>query len=194
MFKYIFSTIAFIVFISFSTSVTYAASEAEDRAANSRAAVKQFFGALKGELEAGIKAGGPAHAIGICNEQAPAIAEKVSTDKGWRIARTSLKTRNPSNEPDSWELSVLKRFDARKAAGEDPANMELFEITEMEGKKVFRYMKAIPTAEKPCLACHGANVPPEVEAKLAELYPNDTARGYTPGDIRGAFTITQPME
>jgi hypothetical protein len=29
--------------------------------------------------------------------------------------------------------------------------------------------------------------------KIDELYPNDQARGYSPGDIRGAFTIQQGM-
>jgi hypothetical protein len=56
-----------------------------------------------------------------------------------------------------------------------------------------RYMKAIPTAAKPCLACHGAKISPEVAAKLDDIYPEDKARGYGAGDIRGAFTIRQPM-
>jgi hypothetical protein len=191
----IFSTAVFVIALT-STALgnANAANEIDERAANSRAAVKQFFGVLKGELVAGIKAGGPAHTIGICNEQAPAIADKISTEKGWSVARTSLKFRNPTNEPDNWERSVLENFEARKTAGENPAKMEHFEIVEMSGKKVFRYMKAIPTAEKPCLACHGEKISPEVEVKLSELYPDDTARGYKPGDIRGAFTITQPME
>ncbi|MBL6933600.1 MAG: DUF3365 domain-containing protein, partial [Rhodospirillales bacterium] len=54
-------------------------------------------------------------------------------------------------------------------------------------------MKAIPTDEKPCLACHGGNISEEVAAKLDDLYPQDKARGYNAGDIRGAFTIRQPM-
>jgi hypothetical protein len=59
-------------------------------------------------------------------------------------------------------------------------------------KTVFRYMKAIPTAEL-CVACHGAEIPPDVAAKLEELYPQDKARGFQPGDIRGAFTITRAL-
>ena len=30
-------------------------------------------------------------------------------------------------------------------------------------------------------------------AALGELYPEDRATGYTAGQIRGAFTISQPM-
>jgi hypothetical protein len=71
--------------------------------------------------------------------------------------------------------------------------LEHHEVVEQDGKKVFRWMKAIPTA-KVCLNCHGGDtVAAPVEAKLKELYPTDQARGYSVGDIRGAFTITQPM-
>ncbi len=170
------------------------AGEVEDRAAASRAAVKQFSGVLKGQLVDAIKTGGPQSAIEVCNLTAPQVAEEVSMQKGWRVARTSLKLRNPTNAPDAWEKAVLEKFEARKAAGENPAKMEFFEVMDNGGKKEFRYMKAIPTAEKPCLACHGAKVKPEVGKALAKLYPNDKARGYNKGDIRGAFTITQPMK
>ncbi len=53
-------------------------------------------------------------------------------------------------------------------------------------------MKAVPTG-KVCLSCHGETVAPEVEQKLAELYPDDKARGYKEGDIRGAFVVVKPL-
>lgn len=178
---------------SFNAFDAQASGNAEMRANESRAAVKEFFGALKGELVGAIKAGGPVNAIGVCNIKAPQISKAVSERKGWSVARTSLKLRNPGNAPDAWEEQVLKDFDSRKAAGEDPAKMEFFEVVKMDGKDTFRYMKAIGTAPKPCLACHGAKIAPKVEAELKALYPHDQARGYKAGDIRGAFTITQPM-
>ena len=70
--------------------------------------------------------------------------------------------------------------------------MAYFETVENNGKKSFRFMKAIPTGEV-CLKCHGGNIAPPIRAKLKELYPNDMATGYKLGDVRGAFTITQPM-
>ncbi|GAB4346031.1 MAG: DUF3365 domain-containing protein [Gammaproteobacteria bacterium] len=167
--------------------------EIESRSQASRAVVKSFFGSLKGELVGAMKAGGPAHAIQVCNKKAPGIAQRISDEKGWRVARTSLKLRNPANAPDAWERRVLMQFDERKRAGEDPAKMEYAEIVDRNGEKVFRYMKAIPTAEV-CTKCHGEKVAPGVEEKLAELYPTDKARGYHVGDIRGAFTITQPLD
>lgn len=166
----------------------------EQRAADSRAAVQALVGQLKGELQAAMEQGGPINAIQICNTKAPAIADSLSKEKGMEIGRTSLKVRNPKNEPDAWERSVLEKFEARKAAGEDPAKMEHFEVVEANGKKNFRYMKAIPTAEKPCLACHGTELKPEVSTKLDELYPGDKARGFKAGDIRGAFTISSAVD
>lgn len=175
-------------------STTVMAGDLEDRAAASRAAVKEFAATLQGELGAAIKAGGPVNAIQVCNTKAPAIAADISKNKGWKVGRTSLKLRNPKNAPDAWETKVLKEFEARKAKGEDPAQMEYSEMVMDKGKHEFRYMKAIAIpANAPCLACHGEKIDPAVAAKLKTLYPNDQATGYKQGDIRGAFTITQPM-
>lgn len=164
----------------------------EPRAEQSRAAVKDFMLSLKGALKQAMEAGGPVNAIAVCKDQAPAIGGDISSDKGWRVARTSLKVRNPSNAPDDWERKALEDFDRRNAEGENPETMEYYAVVRESGGPVFRYMKAIPTQHL-CLACHGSDIEPEVAAKLDELYPADQARGFKAGDIRGAFTITQPM-
>ena len=93
---------------------------------------------------------------------------------------------------EDWEREVLMSFEARKAEGQDPKTLEHYAFVEQDGQQVFRYMKAIPTGEV-CVACHGSELSPEVTAALAELYPQDQATGFQPGDIRGAFTITQPV-
>ncbi len=157
------------------------------------AKIKTFASTLVGELKGAMKAGGPVNAISVCNEKAPAIAANLSGDDGWQVGRTSLKVRNPGNAPDPWELAVLKRFEARKAAGEDPAKLAYAEIVEENGEKVFRFMKAIPT-KKVCLNCHGSKLAPEVAARLDALYPEDKARGFKVGDIRGAFTLSKTIE
>ena len=164
-----------------------------ERAQQSRAVVKAFMGELKHELKSALKAGGPVTGIEVCNKVAPAIAEAQSRKTGWTVGRTSLRPRNSNNAPDAWEAKVLKDFETRKAAGEDPKKMEFYELTQVQGKEVFRYMKAIPTAAKPCLACHGEHIKPGIASKLDEHYPNDKARGYRAGDIRGAFSIIQPL-
>ncbi len=170
------------------TNAANAGNDLKPYAQKSKAVVKEFMTQLKGELQSAMKAGGPINAISVCNEKAPAIAQKLSDKYGWDIARTSLKTRNASNAPDAWETKVLNEFDARKAKGEDVKPMAYFEAVDNS----FRFMKAIPTGEV-CLKCHGENIAPPIKAKLKELYPDDMATGYKLGDVRGAFTITQPM-
>ena len=52
-------------------------------------------------------------------------------------------------------------------------------------------MKAIGT-QPVCTLCHGASIAPEGTAALDALYPEDRAREFEVGDIRGAFSIVQP--
>ena len=117
-----------IVFLFSSGQAKAAEIDSDARIAESRAVVKAFLKELKGRLVAAIKEGGPIHAIPVCNEQAPLIAKKFSAENGWRVARTSLKLRNPSNAPDDWEKKGLESFEARKASGEDPQRMEYWEV------------------------------------------------------------------
>ena len=167
-----------------------AADDLDNRVKDAKGVMMGFMKELKGELKSAMKEGGPVNAIEVCNTVAPAIAKKQSEKSGWDVGRTSLKVRNPDNAPDAWEREVLNRFEARKADGEPPQKLMHAEVVEQDGQ--VRVMKAIPTGEV-CLKCHGSNIDPKVEAKLDELYPNDKARGFSKGDIRGAFTLSQPM-
>jgi hypothetical protein len=159
----------------------------------SRATAKEFMQTLKQELQAGMQEGGPVNAISVCNLFAPGIANTYSVRNGWDVGRTSLKRRNPDNAPDAWERSVLESFEERKRAGEDPAKLEHYEVVRQDGVRELRYMKAIPTVPL-CLACHGEHVDSITRTRLEKLYPDDQALGYKAGDIRGAFSISQPLD
>ncbi|MSQ58453.1 MAG: DUF3365 domain-containing protein [Betaproteobacteria bacterium] len=155
-------------------------------------------GQLVQELGAGLKkemsSNGPASAISACKNLAPEIAGRLSREHGARVARVSLKVRNPLlGQADSWEQSVLASFD--RVASEKPEALEYSEIvTEPQGR-YFRYMKAIPV-QPLCLSCHGSPeaIPGEVKAILAKEYPHDQATGYSTGQIRGAVTIKQRLD
>ena len=108
------------------------------------------------------------------------------------MGRTSLKTRNPNNAPDAWEARILEQFEALKAAGNPIDGMAYAEVVDTDGEKTYRFMKAIPTQEV-CLACHGTDINPELAKAIDEAYPEDQARGYSAGDIRGAFTLSKPL-
>lgn len=152
-----------------------------------------FGKTLVGHVKKGMKSGGPVKTIAVCNEVAPAVATTLSKKHGVELGRTSLKLRNQSNAPDAWEKSVLMKFEKRKAAGENIKTMAYKEVVIEGGKQYFRMMKAIPTAKKPCLMCHGSKVNSGVENQLSKLYPEDKALGYKAGDIRGAFTLKKEL-
>ncbi len=172
---------------------TVSASSAEDPVAESRKTVKQFAGKLKGELLSALEGGGPIKAVTVCSEKAPKIADRISGETGWEVGRTSLRVRNPGNAPDGRERQTLEDFEERRKKGGDLAKMEHSEVVTEDGKSSFRYMKVIPVGE-PCLTCHGKDIAPDLASKLRELYPEDRATGFSLGEIRGAFTITGPME
>jgi hypothetical protein len=160
----------------------------EPRREEARAIAAAFAAELQGALQAALAAGGPAAAIAVCRDEAPRIASALSREHGAKVARTSLRVRNPANAPEPWQSAALSAFDADKSAAATPAGLEYFEESPAFGT---RYMRAIPTGGL-CLACHGNALAPEVDAALAQDYPHDTARGYALGDIRGAFSISWP--
>jgi hypothetical protein len=187
--------------VAFSLLLTVAALEAgaegtppteTERASQSRKLSQEYAARLKSTLMGAIQAGGPEAAIAVCKVKAPAIAKEKAASTGWSIGRTALKLRNPANSPDAWERSVLLRFQDQISDGTEAKNLEHYETTTKNSERVFRYMRAIPT-QAPCLTCHGSNLSQNVKAKIEELYPEDRATGFSHGELRGAFTIVQPL-
>lgn len=155
-----------------------------------------FFEELKGELGKALKSGGPVTAISVCKSIAPDISEKHSKSSGWDVARTSRKLRNPNNAPDPWETKVLLDFEERRANGESTDALVYSEVVEEGGESYFRFMKGIvmpPLEKMPCLKCHGETIEPETATILDQLYPDDKARGYKAGQVRGAFTLKKKL-
>lgn len=181
-----------IVFLLLFSTAINAASK-EQMILESKQAIKHYATQLKGKLQQGMKAGGAANAIEVCNTAAAEISRQVSEQQGWKIARTSLKVRNSKNAADVWEHQVLQDFEQRLKKGESIQNIEFAEIIKKDNQPVFRYMKAIPT-QGLCLSCHGDKLSPDVAEKLRELYPEDLATGFKTGDIRGAFSITRHID
>ncbi len=170
----------------------------DDLAAREQAAkqtVMSFAKELSGALKAELNKGGPSSAIGVCRDIAPAIASRISLEKGWKVTRVGTRVRNAMiGTPDAWEQQVLADFQARASQGESYKQMSHSEVVEEPGGRYFRFMKPIPVQEV-CVACHGsaADLAKPVRATLIERYPHDKAVDYRVGDLRGAFTIKQPL-
>lgn len=168
-----------------------AADKADRDALESRAGdiAGQFVSTLQPTLQQAMAEGGPVQAISVCSEEAPQIAADLSRESGWAVTRVSLQPRNTSSAaPDDWERSVLRQFDERQRAGEPGNELRTSEVVGDE----FRYMQAQPAGPL-CLTCHGQSLGEEVRSALAEHYPDDSATGYSAGEIRGAISLTKSL-
>lgn len=154
-----------------------------------RALAQAFVGRLKPQLKKAINTRGPAAAIEVCAEVAPAIADELAAESGWRVKRVSLRPRNAGRaQPDAWEQAVLYEFNRRQAAGEAPAQISFFE--EVDGQ--YRFMQA-QGVEPLCLVCHGKGLSDAVQVALDKHYPDDQATGYSLGQVRGAISLSKDL-
>lgn len=185
--KYLITSLLIALPLSASANLDVPAKHAE-----ARQIAKEFGGLLKPALGKAMKGGGPVHAVGMCHDVAPEIAQTLSEKSGWDVNRVSLKPRAATANADSWETDTLKWFDAQAAAGKDVSTLEKFEVVKLNGQETIRYMKPLATAAV-CLTCHGEAIPQGVTDKVKALYPNDTATNYKLGQIRGAFSFKQAV-
>lgn len=154
---------------------------------DARAGAGELGSQLQQALRSAMQEGGPVAGIEVCKIRAPEIAGDVSGPRT-EVGRTSLKVRNPDNAPDAWERRVLEDFEQRLEAGEAPADIEAFAVRRDGQRRYGHWMKAIPT-QGLCTACHGTNIAPEVAEAIDAAYPDDQARGFQVGELRGAFSV-----
>lgn len=183
---------SFVPVLALCLSTTAMAASKAELTTESKVAVKALASSLKQEIQSAMKSGGPLNAVQACNAVAMPITAQVRENQGLDISRTALKYRNPENAPDAWERQVMADFQARRGDGEALKGMTHAEIVAEDGQRVFRFMQAIPTQEA-CLQCHGSNLDPKLEQRLDALYPQDQARGFAQGDLRGAFSVRKPL-
>jgi hypothetical protein len=144
-------------------------------------------------LQESIKQGGPVAAVDFCNLQAPAIADNVSSEYGTLVGRTALRVRNQNNQADAWETRMLEHMQERLESGEPASQVEVFAVHSQDGVRTGRWMRGIPM-QSICLTCHGASIAPEVASEIDARYPEDQARGFQPGELRGAFTVRVKLD
>ena len=156
---------------------------AVDDAAVSRGAelLSPFKSSLKQALLAGLEKG-PENAITVCKEQAPAIANALSTD-GVKVGRTSHLLRNSKNSSPDWVTPVLQAY---LDEGTDRAPT----VVPLADGRV-GYVE--PIMIKPlCLTCHGDALAPGLASQIEQDYPHDEAIGFEVGDLRGVYWAEFP--
>lgn len=144
------------------------------------AARDALFQALSMRLMQAMATGGPAGAIEICSQEARRLADQVGHQYNVSIGRTSFKLRNPKNTPPDWARPLVE------SRTEEPQFLTL-----PDG----RTAALLPIRlQGHCVTCHGPDdqIPQEVKEALARLYPEDQARGFLAGDLRGWFWVEVP--
>ncbi len=176
--------------------VIQAQAQDSDMLSQSRVISQAMLKELGQKLQSAMTEGGAVNAIGVCNTQAPEIAGRVSAQNQVKLSRVGTRARNPvMGVPNDWQAKALAQFDAGLARGDKPAEMEFSEtITKSDGSKEFHFAKPI-VLQPMCVACHGGpeQISPEVKSKLSELYPNDKAVNYQPGQLRGAVVLSRSV-
>ncbi len=190
------ATLMMFCVICASASISYAENTHQTQyMEESRQTAQTFMQSLAGQLKAALESAGAEHAIKVCKEIAPALAQQYSAN-GKQVTRVSIKPRNPRmGVPDKEELAILERFDSLQKEGAPANALESGELQQhADGSQWFHYMKAIPT-QAICLQCHGKpqDISEQVKALLSREYPTDQAIGYTQGEIRGAVSIKTPV-
>ena len=166
--------------------------QAEQTARN---ATQKLTATLLGAVQRAMKEGGPAHAVRVCAGKAQELTDEVADEYSVEMRRVTEKPRNPLDSPDSYERRVLARFEAQAKEGRLDATTVHTEVVTVDDGRALRFLKPL-TIKKPCLACHGSGeqISAEVAAVLQERYPADRATGYATGDLRGAISVTVPLE
>ncbi|MDH2915975.1 MAG: diguanylate cyclase [Gallionella sp.] len=94
------------------------------------------------------------------------LSELTAKNADIRFHLTSLKTINPNNAPDDFEMRSLKKFES--------GLKEASEFSYQEGKNYYRFMAPL-YVEQSCLRCHGF-------------------QDYKIGEVRGGISLTLPMD
>lgn len=167
---------------------TFGAASADGDAATSAAAwltagaahVAPFKHSLMSTLGRALGAG-PAAAITVCRDEAPALAA-AAAGPGVRLGRASERLRNPANLAPDWVVPLLADYRDGVLAAPHAVRLAAGDIGYVEPIHI----------QAMCLTCHGTDPADAVRDRLATLYPEDRARGYREGELRGVFWAEFP--
>lgn len=145
-------------------------------------------------LSRSLESGNILRSFSVCRHESLEILSDMSRAMGVRIARVSLRPRNPSiASPDAWEQRVLQEFEWRNRAGEHASVLEHGEFVDQPAGRVYRYMVAVPV-DRRCMRCHGPDhaLTDAVREKLTVDYPvGGPHEGYRLDGFAGAISITR---
>jgi hypothetical protein len=156
----------------------------------------RLFTSLMTTLQEKIADQGPEAAIAYCRLEALPLTAQIAKEfpQVKSVHRTALRVRNPDNQPDATDRSVLEAWLTTWNPAEPPKPV-IKELTTDHGTKAIRYYRPVAVMAT-CLACHGSGneIAPNVRAAIARDYPQDQAVDFHEGDLRGAIVVTFDAE
>lgn len=166
-------------------------SEAEEKAAMEKGAAlaKASFKALSTRLRQAMNEGGPAHAVDFCSLNALSLMDSLSTTHHAHIRRTSDRVRDTHDQPDAEEARIMKDMLAEWEAGGGSPNIPARGMAHGDS---IAYYAPIFISSPACLKCHGdpgSSMDASALSMIDERYPDDRAKGYELGDLRGMWSI-----
>ncbi|MEM8815188.1 MAG: DUF3365 domain-containing protein [Pseudomonadota bacterium] len=177
-FTLLIAALSLIAFAAGPPAAAEPANDTEHATLQGAAIIKPYKNALQTALREGL-ADSPLSAVEHCRLEAPALAERYSTEN-LRVGRSSHRLRNPANAAPDWLEAVLDRYLG------DPSTRAPLTVELEHG--VRGYVEPI-VMQPLCLACHGPALAPELEAMIEKHYPDDQATGFEVGDLRGVFWV-----
>jgi len=154
------------------------------------AAAGAYMKDLKAILVAEIQKNGPESAVNICSDTAQKFTKHYSATKKMQIRRVSFMNRNEANVPDQSEIMWLKEFENMMKDGSFNKDTVLYRVEKSGRERMLHLVKPIILAEE-CVVCHGSDeqIPEGIKKIISEKYPNDKAKNFKPGDLRGAVSV-----
>ena len=149
----------------------------------SEEAQKELFSTLEKILNEA----GPATAVQYCNIQAYPLTDSLSSKFNAEIRRTSLRTRNPLNAPSEIETQLLEAYEYN-----EDNQLPMEDNVQRLDREHFLYTRPIVLNNELCLNCHGEpakDIEHETLKRVDSLYPQDKARNYKLGELRGMWSI-----
>jgi hypothetical protein len=160
---------------------------AEKAEGYANAAQTRLLGALLSQIEQeGVKA-----AIGYCHEKAASLTSLDSLEKrGIEVRRVAQRNRNMANALDPKEVEVYGKMKTKAKLIEGEERLLV------EEAEAFVFYKAIFVGMSTCLQCHGKKIEmaPEVSFAIDSLYPEDKAKEFSMGDLRGMWKVRIPKK
>ena len=112
-------------------------------------------------------------------------AKEIASTEGFVIRHAAARYRNPANAATSEEVVLIRMFAMERSTD------GVWDTVERDGAAFKRFTKPI-YVEPACMACHGAK--DERPGFIKKKYPDDTAFGFNPGDVRGIISVLVPAE